>query len=100
MVRPWLFDTNNDEVERYAVYRFYGTFSIAVLSLFEARSHQKRIKKPRKIKENRAKRPRSRRFQGDFHTFSSSIRLRVEVFFANWSPACRILTDNVTEWYS
>lgn len=50
-------DEANDPQERYAVYRFYGTFSVAVLTLFE-------------------------------------------VFFANWSPACRILTDNVTEWYS
>ncbi|CAK9074267.1 Sodium channel protein type 4 subunit alpha B (Voltage-gated sodium channel subunit alpha Nav1.4b) [Durusdinium trenchii] len=57
MVRPYLNDISNDEGERYAVYRYYGTFSVAVLTLFE-------------------------------------------VFFANWSPACRILTDNVTEWYS
>lgn len=57
MVRPYLQDESNDQFERTAVYRFYGTFSVAVLTLFE-------------------------------------------VFFANWSPACRILTDNVTEWYS
>lgn len=57
MVRPYLQDESNDQLERSAVYRFYGTFSGAVLTLFE-------------------------------------------VFFANWSPACRILTDNVTEWYS
>lgn len=57
MVRPYLQDESNDQLERTAVYRFYGTFSVAVLTLFE-------------------------------------------VFFANWSPACRILTDNVTEWYS
>ena len=57
MVRPYMQDEANDPQERYAVYRFYGTFSVAVLTLFE-------------------------------------------VFFANWSPACRILTDNVTEWYS
>eukprot|EP00913_Durusdinium_trenchii_P026596 g24952.t1 len=35
MVRPYLNDISNDEGERYAVYRYYGTFSVAVLTLFE-----------------------------------------------------------------
>eukprot|EP00435_Cladocopium_sp_Y103_P006737 s3194_g2.t1 len=32
--------------------------------------------------------------------FELAVLTLFEVFFANWSPACRILTDNVTEWYS
>ena len=23
-----------------------------------------------------------------------------EVLFANWAPACRVLIDNVSEWYA
>ena len=23
-----------------------------------------------------------------------------EVFFANWAPACRVLVENISEWYS
>ncbi|CAJ1366551.1 unnamed protein product [Effrenium voratum] len=62
MVKPYLEDASLSAnptflAEQQAVYRYYGTFSIAVLTLFE-------------------------------------------VFFANWSPACRVLTDNISEWYS
>ncbi|CAJ1452141.1 unnamed protein product [Effrenium voratum] len=56
LVRPYLEDVQVNEVERLAVYRYYGSFTLAVLTLFE-------------------------------------------VFFANWSPACRALTDNISEWY-
>ncbi|CAE7264034.1 para [Symbiodinium natans] len=57
MVRPFLEDPSQDEERRQEVYRYYGTFTIAVLTLFE-------------------------------------------VFFANWAPACRVLVENISEWYS
>ncbi|CAE7433436.1 Scn8a [Symbiodinium necroappetens] len=57
MVRPYLEDVNEPEERRQEVYKYYGTFTIAVLTLFE-------------------------------------------VFFANWAPACRVLVENISEWYS
>mmetsp|Transcript_64925 Transcript_64925/g.152721 ORF Transcript_64925/g.152721 Transcript_64925/m.152721 type:complete len:580 (-) Transcript_64925:299-2038(-) len=57
LVKPFFEDMSQEEAVRKEVYRFYGTFSIAVLTLFE-------------------------------------------VFFANWSPACRVLVENISEWYS
>lgn len=49
-------DAGNEEA-RFQVYRYYGTFSKTLLTMFE-------------------------------------------VLFANWAPACRVLIDNVSEWYS
>ncbi|CAE7243352.1 para, partial [Symbiodinium pilosum] len=57
MVRPYLENQAEDETRRQEVYKYYGTFTIAVLTLFE-------------------------------------------VFFANWAPACRVLVENISEWYS
>eukprot|EP00439_Symbiodinium_sp_Y106_P077021 s62_g16.t1 len=50
-------DVHEPEERRQEVYKYYGTFTIAVLTLFE-------------------------------------------VFFANWAPACRVLVENISEWYS
>eukprot|EP00931_Biecheleriopsis_adriatica_P099551 TRINITY_DN7415_c0_g1_i1.p1 TRINITY_DN7415_c0_g1~~TRINITY_DN7415_c0_g1_i1.p1 ORF type:complete len:705 (-),score=116.96 TRINITY_DN7415_c0_g1_i1:171-2285(-) len=35
-----------------------------------------------------------------YGTFSKSILTMFEVLLANWIPACRILTDNVSEWFA
>jgi len=34
-----------------------------------------------------------------YGTFSRTLVTMFEVLFANWSPACRVLTENVTEWF-
>jgi hypothetical protein len=36
----------------------------------------------------------------DLDTFSRAILTMFEVLFANWSPACRVLVENVSEWFS
>ncbi|CAE8618060.1 unnamed protein product [Polarella glacialis] len=56
LVRPFMEDTEVDPHVRRIVFRYYGTFSSAMLTMFE-------------------------------------------VLFANWPTACRILTDNVSEWF-
>jgi len=53
----FLEDDTNDETARELVYRYYGTFTRTMLSMFE-------------------------------------------IMFANWGPACRVLVDNVNEWFS
>ncbi|CAK9096944.1 unnamed protein product [Durusdinium trenchii] len=35
-----------------------------------------------------------------FGTFTSTLLTMFEVLMANWAPPCRILVDNVSEWYS
>lgn len=35
-----------------------------------------------------------------YGTFSGSFLTMFEILFANWAPACRVLTDNVTEWWT
>ncbi|CAK8995722.1 Voltage-dependent calcium channel type D subunit alpha-1 (DmCa1D) [Durusdinium trenchii] len=35
-----------------------------------------------------------------YGTFSKTALTMFEVLFANWAPACRVLVDNVSEWYS
>lgn len=56
-VEPWMHDLSVDIGDRQKVYRYYGTFTRTMLTMFE-------------------------------------------VLFANWVPSCRILVDNVTEWFS
>jgi len=34
-----------------------------------------------------------------YGTFSRTLVTMFEVLFANWSPACRVLTENVSEWF-
>jgi len=34
-----------------------------------------------------------------FGTFGRTILTMFEVFFANWAPACRVLTENISEWF-
>ena len=57
MVSEFMVDPDVDEVKKFEVFRYYGTFSKTLLTMFE-------------------------------------------VLFANWAPACRVLMDNVSEWYS
>ena len=52
-----MIDPDVDEVKKFEVFRYYGTFTKTLLTMFE-------------------------------------------VLFANWAPACRVLMDNVSEWYS
>ncbi|CAE8628489.1 unnamed protein product, partial [Polarella glacialis] len=35
-----------------------------------------------------------------YGTFSRTFLTMFEILFANWAPACRILVDNVNEWFS
>ncbi|CAE8663647.1 unnamed protein product [Polarella glacialis] len=56
LVRPFMDDAEIDPQVRRLVFRYYGTFSGSMLTMFE-------------------------------------------VLFANWSTACRILVDNVSEWF-
>eukprot|EP00435_Cladocopium_sp_Y103_P042583 s1127_g11.t2 len=57
MLSDYMTDDTADPVARFAVFRYYGTFTKTLLTMFE-------------------------------------------VLFANWAPACRVLIDNVSEWYS
>ncbi|CAE8609263.1 unnamed protein product [Polarella glacialis] len=57
LVRPFIENTEIDPQVRCLVFKYYGTFSGSMLTMFE-------------------------------------------VLFANWPTACRILVDNVSEWYS
>ncbi|CAE7746412.1 Scn11a [Symbiodinium pilosum] len=57
MVSDFMTDPDIDEERKFQVFRYYGTFSKTLLTMFE-------------------------------------------VLFANWAPACRVLMDNVAEWYS
>eukprot|EP00913_Durusdinium_trenchii_P005732 g5347.t1 len=65
LCQDFLVDENADPVIKEEVYRYYGTFTRTVLSMFEAW--------PWKAEE---------------------------ILFANWGPACRVLVDNVSEWFS
>ncbi|CAE8588880.1 unnamed protein product [Polarella glacialis] len=56
-VKPYLQDVTADRDIRILVFRYYGTFSRTILTMFE-------------------------------------------VLFANWAPSCRILVENVSEWFS
>ncbi|CAE8590599.1 unnamed protein product [Polarella glacialis] len=56
LVKEFLMDTSRSVEARIQVFRYYGTFSRTILTMFE-------------------------------------------VLFANWAPACRVLTDNVSEWF-
>lgn len=56
-IEDWLHDSKNDISDRTIVFRYYGTFTRTMLTMFE-------------------------------------------VLFANWVPSCRILVENVTEWFS
>ena len=91
-----------------------GTFSVAVLTLFEVGFDEKSwcwMILEWKMDEDglhglilddqstQISHPRVIILQ-DFAQKEGPIHCWREVFFANWSPACRILTDNVTEWYS
>ncbi|CAJ1392351.1 unnamed protein product [Effrenium voratum] len=53
----FLVDPTTDPSAKEEVYKYYGTFSRTILSMFE-------------------------------------------IMFANWGPACRILVENVSEWFS
>ncbi|CAJ1357030.1 unnamed protein product [Effrenium voratum] len=57
MVSEYLVDETAPTEARFAVFRYYGTFTKTLLTMFE-------------------------------------------VLFANWAPPCRVLIDNVSEWYS
>jgi len=57
MVRGYLVDESFPLGPRHEVYKYYGTFSRSMLTMFE-------------------------------------------VTMANWSPPCRVLVDNISEWYS
>jgi len=57
LVSKYTDDVSNDFKIRLEIFRFYGTFTRSMLTMFE-------------------------------------------VTLANWSPPCRILVDNVSEWYS
>jgi len=35
-----------------------------------------------------------------YGTFTRTFLTMFEVLFANWGPACRILTDNISEWFA
>ncbi|CAE8614705.1 unnamed protein product [Polarella glacialis] len=35
-----------------------------------------------------------------YGTFTRTFLTMFEILFANWAPACRVLVDNVSEWYS
>lgn len=35
-----------------------------------------------------------------YGTFSRTFLTMFEILFANWSPPCRVLVDNVSEWFS
>eukprot|EP00438_Fugacium_kawagutii_P007475 Skav230100 [mRNA] locus=scaffold283:90303:92893:- [translate_table: standard] len=35
-----------------------------------------------------------------YGTFTRSLLTMFEVLFANWSPPCRLLVDNVSEWFT
>ncbi|CAK9003474.1 unnamed protein product [Durusdinium trenchii] len=35
-----------------------------------------------------------------YGTFTRTILSMFEIMFANWAPACRVLVDNVSEWFS
>merc|ERR1711992_387778 len=56
LLQPWLVDEDVDPDKRRRVYRYYGTFSYTMVTMFE-------------------------------------------IHLANWSPACRVLVDEVSEWY-
>jgi len=34
-----------------------------------------------------------------YGTFTRSLTTMFEVIFANWTPACRVLTENISEWF-
>jgi len=53
---PFIMDTTKDEATRHQVYKYYGTFSRSMLTMFE-------------------------------------------ITLANWAPACRVLSENVNEWF-
>eukprot|EP00434_Breviolum_minutum_P028876 symbB.v1.2.025540.t1/scaffold2484.1/size137403/2 len=57
MLSDYMVNDDGNEEARFQVFRYYGTFSKTLLTMFE-------------------------------------------VLFANWAPACRVLIDNVSEWYS
>jgi len=57
MVRDYIMDESQDLLKRAAVFKYYGTFTKSMLTMFE-------------------------------------------VTFANWAPACRVLVDNINEWYT
>jgi len=35
-----------------------------------------------------------------YGTFGRTLLTMFEILFANWSPACRVLTENVSEWFA
>ncbi|CAE8592382.1 unnamed protein product [Polarella glacialis] len=35
-----------------------------------------------------------------YGTFTRTFLTMFEIIFANWAPACRVLVDNVSEWFS
>ncbi|CAE8642753.1 unnamed protein product [Polarella glacialis] len=35
-----------------------------------------------------------------YGTFTRTFLTMFEILFANWAPACRVLVDNISEWYS
>ncbi|CAE8628400.1 unnamed protein product [Polarella glacialis] len=35
-----------------------------------------------------------------YGTFSRTFLTMFEILFANWAPACRVLVDNISEWFS
>lgn len=35
-----------------------------------------------------------------YGTFSRTTLSMFEILFANWAPACRVLVENVSEWFS
>mmetsp|Transcript_43001 Transcript_43001/g.100163 ORF Transcript_43001/g.100163 Transcript_43001/m.100163 type:complete len:627 (-) Transcript_43001:107-1987(-) len=57
MLTEFMIDESVDQLKKFEVFRYYGTFSKTLLTMFE-------------------------------------------VLFANWAPACRVLIDNVSEWYA
>jgi len=57
MVTDFMLDDSAPMDARFAVFRYYGSFSATLLTMFE-------------------------------------------VLFANWAPPCRVLIDNVSEWYT
>ena len=64
-------DKTKDVELRSAVFKYYGTFTRTFLSMFE-------IMPPGAVLQLRCLRKR----------------------FANWGPPCRVLIENVSEWFS
>eukprot|EP00930_Biecheleria_cincta_P080209 TRINITY_DN6832_c0_g2_i1.p1 TRINITY_DN6832_c0_g2~~TRINITY_DN6832_c0_g2_i1.p1 ORF type:complete len:633 (+),score=109.43 TRINITY_DN6832_c0_g2_i1:55-1899(+) len=56
-VEDWMHDSNNDDSDRRTVFKYYGTFTRSMLTMFE-------------------------------------------ILFANWAPSCRVLVEQVTEWFA